>query len=62
MTRAKNLQQPKHLRPHNLCDNSKYADITPSSNYWHYKNPKVDELLDRGMSTLDPAARKVIYG
>ena len=41
---------------------SKFADVTPSSNYGGYSNPKVDELLERGMSTIDPAQRKEIYG
>lgn len=41
---------------------SKFADVTPSSNYGHYKNPKVDELLEKGVSTADPAKRKQIYG
>ncbi|HEX2890541.1 ABC transporter substrate-binding protein [Vineibacter terrae] len=41
---------------------SKFADVTPSSNYGHYKNPKVDELLDLGVATVDPAKRKAIYG
>jgi len=41
---------------------SKFADITPSQNYVHYKNPKTDALLEKGVATLDPAARKVIYG
>jgi peptide/nickel transport system substrate-binding protein len=36
--------------------------VTPSANYWHYKNPKVDELLERGMTSLDQAERKKIYG
>lgn len=41
---------------------SKFADVTPSQNYGHYKNPKVDELLEQGRATLDPAKRKAIYG
>ncbi|MDH6260527.1 ABC transporter substrate-binding protein [Bradyrhizobium sp. BR13661] len=41
---------------------SRFADVTPSANYWHYKNPKVDELLERGMTSLDQAERKKIYG
>jgi len=41
---------------------SKFADVTPSSNYGHYKNPKLDELLEKGVSTVDPAKRKEIYG
>lgn len=41
--------------------NSKSADITPSSNYHSYKNPKVDELLDQGKATRDPAKRNAIY-
>lgn len=41
---------------------SQFADVTPSSNYGHYKNPKVDELLQKGVSTVDPAKRKEIYG
>lgn len=41
---------------------SKFADVTPSSNYGHYKNAKMDELLEAGVSTADPAKRKQIYG
>ena len=41
---------------------SKFADVTPSSNYGHYKNPKVDELLEKGVATVDPVQRKAIYG
>lgn len=41
---------------------SKFADVTPSSNYGHFKNQKVDELLDKGMATRDAAERKAIYG
>jgi peptide/nickel transport system substrate-binding protein len=41
---------------------SKFADVTPSSNYGHYKNPKIDELLEKGVATADPAKRKEIYG
>lgn len=41
---------------------SQFADVTPSSNYGHYKNPKIDELLQKGVSTVDPAKRKEIYG
>lgn len=41
---------------------SQFADVTPSANYGHYKNPKIDELLDKGVSTVDPAKRKEIYG
>lgn len=40
---------------------SQFADVTPSSNYGHYKNPKIDELLEKGVSTVDPAKRKEIY-
>jgi peptide/nickel transport system substrate-binding protein len=28
---------------------------------YYYKNPKIDELLDRGAATLDPARRVLIY-
>ena len=41
---------------------SRFADVTPSSNYTHYKNPKVDALLDEGVATVDPTERKRIYG
>jgi len=41
---------------------SKFADVTPSPNYGHYKNPKIDELLEKGVATVDPAKRKEIYG
>lgn len=41
---------------------SQFADVVPSSNYGHYKNPKVDALLEQGLSTADPAKRKQIYG
>lgn len=30
-------------------------------NAWSYKSPAVDDLLKRGLATLDPAARKAIY-
>jgi peptide/nickel transport system substrate-binding protein len=41
---------------------SQFADVTPSSNYGHYKNPRIDELLNKGVATVDPAKRKEIYG
>ncbi len=31
------------------------------TNYSGYRNPRVDELLERGRTTMDPAARKAIY-
>ncbi len=37
---------------------SQFADVTPSSNYGHYKNPKIDELLEKGVATVDPAKRR----
>ena len=40
---------------------SKFADVTPSSNYGGISSPKIDELLERGMSTIDPQERKKIY-
>ena len=39
---------------------SRYAD-QPSSNYTQYANPTVDELLELGRLTLDPAKRKAVY-
>lgn len=41
---------------------SRFAEQNPSSNYVHYANPEVDRLLEEGNATLDPAARKKIYG
>jgi peptide/nickel transport system substrate-binding protein len=32
------------------------------NNLAFYKNPQVDELLDRGAATIDPSARQQIYG
>jgi peptide/nickel transport system substrate-binding protein len=40
---------------------SKFADVTPSSNYTHYKNSQIDALLEQGMATTDMEARKPIY-
>src|SRR5690606_8045328 len=40
---------------------SRFADVTPSSNYGGISNPKIDELLERGMGTIDPQERKKIY-
>jgi peptide/nickel transport system substrate-binding protein len=40
---------------------SKYADVKPSQNYGGIKSPKIDELLERGMATIDPKERKQIY-
>ena len=40
---------------------SKFADVTPSSNYGGINSPKIDELLERGMNTIDPQERKKIY-
>lgn len=34
---------------------------TSKFNFSNYKNPKMDELLDKGVSTLDPKKRHVIY-
>jgi peptide/nickel transport system substrate-binding protein len=51
--------------PHNntyTFFHSKFADVTPSQNYGHYKNPKTDALLDKGRETMDAAERKAIYG
>lgn len=31
------------------------------TNYSGYRNPRVDELLERGRTTMDSAARKAIY-
>ncbi len=36
---------------------SRFADINPSANYGGYSNKRVDELLDRGAATADPAKR-----
>lgn len=32
-----------------------------SSNYYSYKNPKVDELITKGETESDPAKRRQIY-
>lgn len=40
---------------------SKFADVTPSSNYGGISDPKLDELIERGMATIDPQERKKIY-
>ena len=32
-----------------------------ANNFSHYKNPRVDELLDQGLRELDPEKRAVIY-
>ncbi|MGH2403973.1 MAG: ABC transporter substrate-binding protein, partial [bacterium] len=32
------------------------------NNLAFYKNPQIDELLDRGAAAMDPAARLQIYG
>jgi peptide/nickel transport system substrate-binding protein len=40
---------------------SKFADVTPSSNYTHYKNARVDALLEEGMATSELEERKAIY-
>ena len=49
-----------HINTHPFF-HSQFADVTPSSNYGHYKNPKIDELLEKGVATIDPAKRKEIY-
>lgn len=40
---------------------SRFADVTPSSNYGGIKHPRVDALLEQGMNTVDPARRAQIY-
>lgn len=40
---------------------SKFADVTPSANFGGISSPEIDELLERGMSTVDPQERKKIY-
>jgi peptide/nickel transport system substrate-binding protein len=40
---------------------SKFADVTPSSNYTHYKNSQIDALLEQGMTVTGLEARKAIY-
>ncbi len=40
---------------------SKFADVTPSSNYGGIKNERVDRLLEQGAATVDPAKRAEIY-
>ena len=40
---------------------SRFADINPSANYGGYSNKRVDELLERGAATADPAKRAEIY-
>ena len=37
------------------------ANWAPDDNYSFYKNPKVDELIEAGMRTVDPQKRKEIY-
>ncbi len=40
---------------------SKFADLTPSSNYGGYASKAVDDLLEQGMATADPDKRAAIY-
>lgn len=40
---------------------SKFAAVQPSANFGGYANPRLDELLEQGMATADPAQRAAIY-
>ena len=40
---------------------SQFAPINPSQNYGGYISKRVDELLEQGMATGDPAKRAAIY-
>lgn len=40
---------------------SKFAEVNPSSNYGGYSNKRVDDLLEQGRATADPAKRNQIY-
>lgn len=40
---------------------SRFADVTPSSNYGGIRNERIDALLEKGMSTVDPAKRAESY-
>ena len=40
---------------------SRYAEENPSANYGGYSSKRVDELLEQGMATVDPAKRATIY-
>jgi peptide/nickel transport system substrate-binding protein len=40
---------------------SRSANVNPSSNYGGYASKRVDELLDLGRATADPAKRSAVY-
>ncbi len=40
---------------------SRFAELNPTQNYGSYVNKRVDELLEQGMVTADPAKRAAIY-
>lgn len=40
---------------------SRTAEINPSSNYGGYASKRVDELLEKGRATADPAQRSAVY-
>ncbi len=40
---------------------SKFAATAPSSNFGSYASPAVDDVLDRGVASADPAERAALY-
>ena len=49
-----------HLNAYSFY-HSQFAEVTPSTNYGGYASKAVDDLLDQGMATADPAKRSAIY-
>ncbi len=50
------LVDPADLAQHYLC-----ADHKPTTNWGRYCNPKLDEILLKAQSIMDPRARKSLY-
>jgi peptide/nickel transport system substrate-binding protein len=50
---------PAILDPHDAVNRAFRS--SSNLNYSHFNNPQLDDLLDKGLSTEEPGARKKIY-